>query len=225
MRHPTKTNFVPSGSGTHILPRSYRIGGQDIRCEFRTAPSLPQPEQRLTLNENASGQRHKARFGEIESRGVALTPKGIDLYHALMTRAEESMTHLPHPIDNQTRQSHLEETFRSFPDDWDTLRTSDLAYFRALRGDESSETSFQARDGIRYEPVTYEDFLPASAAGIFQSNLGQQALSVSDAGPDREAFERALGCRVLDSHVLYRAEAEGSSSEGSLTRSPEFMME
>lgn len=47
-------------------------------------------------------------------------------------------------------------------------------------------------------PLTYEDFLPLSAAGIFQSNLQSRLrkpanLKMSDAYVDKAGFERALG--------------------------------
>ena len=52
---------------------------------------------------------HTARFGEIEQRGVALTPKGRQLYDDLLRNAGTGQ-------DNLTHQMHLQETFRTFPD-------------------------------------------------------------------------------------------------------------
>jgi hypothetical protein len=40
------------------------------------------------------------------------------------------------------------------------------------------------------QPITYEDFLPVSAAGIFQSNLGDETHTRSHGNASREAFER-----------------------------------
>ena len=151
---------------------------------------------------------------------------GLTLYHELMDRADAELLALGQPIDNPTRQRYLEKAFQEFPDDWETLRHDGLAYFRPYRGSQSStisgssQTSFEGDDGHAYEPVTYEDFLPASAAGIFQYNLGQQHLTVSRAGPDQEAFEKALGSAVLDSHNLYKAEADGSADGASSYGSP-----
>ena len=58
---------------------------------------------------------------------------------------------------------------------------------------------------VALNPITYEDFLPVSAAGIFQSNLGdaEQRNYVSQAA--RSEFERDLGGPVLDEIELYRA--------------------
>jgi len=143
-----------------------------------------------------------------------------------MDQADKQLAGLTGPVDNATRQKHLEGIFAAFPDDWETLRHDGLAYFRPYRGSQSStisgssQTSFEGEDGNAYEPVTYEDFLPASAAGIFQSNLGQQQLTVLRAGPDQETFEKALGSKVLDSHILYQAEADGSVEGSSWQGSP-----
>ena len=62
------------------------------------------------------------------------------------------------------------------------------------------------------QPITYEDFLPVSAAGIFQSNLGNETQARSHGHASREAFEQALGCTVLDEFTLYE-EAEARSKQ------------
>jgi len=58
---------------------------------------------------------------------------------------------------------------------------------------------------VEYVPITYEDFLPLSAAGIFKSNLGDEPMrpltELNDDG--LKELETALGCGVLDPFVLY----------------------
>ena len=64
------------------------------------------------------------------------------------------------------------------------------------------------------EPITYEDFLPVSAAGIFQSNLGAEARAAAYAvDPAKAEFEQALGRPVLDEMALYQAEQDASLTE------------
>ena len=59
------------------------------------------------------------------------------------------------------------------------------------------------------EPLVYEDFLPVSAAGIFQSNLGDDAQAEYGSNANREAFEQALGATVADEFAIYeRLQAE-----------------
>ncbi|WP_404995775.1 2-oxoadipate dioxygenase/decarboxylase family protein, partial [Cronobacter sakazakii] len=60
------------------------------------------------------------------------------------------------------------------------------------------------------QPIIYEDFLPVSAAGIFQSNLGEDARARRHGNASRDTFEAALGCPVLDEFALYQ-EAEDRS--------------
>ena len=81
------------------------------------------------------------RFGEVEARGVALTPKGRERYDAAMAHRRS---------DPARVWSH------HFPSTDAQMAAQGLAYYRG--GDLSA-------------PIVYEDFLPGSAAGIFRSNL------------------------------------------------------
>ncbi|RZM92337.1 DUF1338 domain-containing protein [Escherichia sp. E4208] len=158
--------------------------------------------------------RHTARFGEIEQRGVALTPKGRRLYDELLRNAGTGQ-------DNLTHQLHLQETFRAFPDSEFLMRQQGLAWFR-YRLTPSGEAHRQAihpgddpqplieRGWVVAQPITYEDFLPVSAAGIFQSNLGNETQTRSHGNASREAFEQALGCQVFDEFQLYKEAEERS---------------
>ena len=51
--------------------------------------------------------------------------------------------------------------------------------------------------------MTYEDFLPVSAAGIFRSNLGDEARESYVGKGNRSEFETALGGAMLDELALY----------------------
>ncbi|STI95942.1 putative cytoplasmic protein [Escherichia coli] len=66
------------------------------------------------------------------------------------------------------------------------------------------------RGWVVAQPITYEDFLPVSAAGIFQSNLGNETQACNHGDASREAFEQALGCPVLDEFQLYQEAEERS---------------
>ncbi|EAO3107903.1 VOC family protein [Salmonella enterica] len=157
---------------------------------------------------------HTARFGEIEQRGVALTPKGRRLYDELLQKAETGK-------DNFTHQLHLQEVFNAFPDSEFLLRQQGLAWFR-YRLTPSGEAHRQAihpgddpqphieRGWVIAQPITYEDFLPVSAAGIFQSNLGNETQARSHGNASQDAFEQALGCSVLDEFSLYQEAEERS---------------
>jgi uncharacterized glyoxalase superfamily metalloenzyme YdcJ len=149
-------------------------------------------------DQGAVAGTHTARFGEIEQRGCALTPIGRALYDAALAKKD----------------------FSALPDDWTALRRQGLAWFRyapseqglsragALSGDLDSLVA--AGDAV-VQPITYEDFLPVSAAGIFQSNLGSEARGSAYAvDPAKADFEAALGRAVQDEMALYQAEQDAS---------------
>ena len=108
---------------------------------------------------------HTARFGEIEQRGAALTPKGRTLYDTCLTTQD----------------------FSNFPDNKAEMQDQGLAYFE--------------KSG---KPLTYEDFLPVSAAGIFKSNLRETEDNETQAATGNQtAFEAALGRPVFNMFDLY----------------------
>jgi uncharacterized glyoxalase superfamily metalloenzyme YdcJ len=122
----------------------------------------------------------RVRFGEVEARGVALTPKGRDRYDAAMARLSDN----DDPADVWGQY---------FPATDDEMATQGLAYYR---------------DGDPAKPVVYEDFLPASAAGIFRSNLDRdtEAADVADdSGYSMEWMTEAIGRHIHDPYVLYES--------------------
>jgi len=168
-------------------------------------------EEPVRFQQGESGT-HTARFGEIEQRGVALTPKGRALYDRLLAEAGTG-------TDNQQHQQRLAEVFRDFPDDERSLREQQLAWFdyrlsekgeaQPPRPGESLATLIE-QGRIIADPVVYEDFLPVSAAGIFQSNLGDKAQARTAGNASRADFEAALGASVQDEMQLYQARQQQS---------------
>ena len=103
------------------------------------------------------------------------------------------------------------------------MRRQELAYFRyrLTPSGEAHRHAFRPGDDpqpliergwVVAQPITYEDFLPVSAAGIFQSNLGNETQARSHGNASRDAFEAALGCPVYDEFMLYQ-EAEIRSKQ------------
>ena len=62
-------------------------------------------------------------------------------------------------------------------------------------------------------PLTYEDFLPVSAAGIFQSNLGGGPSQAYQGNANQAEFEQALGAKVVDELALYASQEHISYQE------------
>ncbi|CEE39140.1 VOC family protein [Xanthomonas citri pv. citri] len=165
---------------------------------------------------------HTARFGEIEQRGLALTPKGRALYDALLAQARDADGAGSTGTDYATR---LQTAFVAFPDDEALLRQEGLGYFRyaltdAGRADPAQVAAMPAETAIALglvsaDPIIYEDFLPVSAAGIFQSNLGGAEQRAYAAHSSKRSFEQALGAQVHDEFALY-AQLERESLQGLL---------
>ncbi|PRA52260.1 MULTISPECIES: VOC family protein [Pseudomonas] len=167
----------------------------------------------FTDQQQASGS-HSARFGEIEQRGAALTPQGRALYDRLLNAARDELKAFPNEANAQRYNRLMQQHFEAFPDTWAELREQGLAYFRYFvseQGQAASAAELQGLDldalldaGYLYmEPLVYEDFLPVSAAGIFQSNLGDAAQSHYAQHANQAAFEQALGRRTIDELGLY----------------------
>ena len=152
---------------------------------------------------------HTARFGEIEQRGLALTPKGRALYDQLLAQAREAEG----AGSTGDYGQRLQAAFTGFPDDHATLRTQGLGYYRYQLTDDGRAAPQRVADlpaevllakGLATaDPIIYEDFLPVSAAGIFQSNLGGGEQRAYAAHANRDAFEAALGTAVHDEFALY----------------------
>jgi uncharacterized glyoxalase superfamily metalloenzyme YdcJ len=122
----------------------------------------------------------RVRFGEVEARGVALTPRGRERYDAAMAE----LVGEPDPARVWSRH---------FPSTDALMAAQGLAYYRG--GDPS-------------KPIVYEDFLPASAAGIFRSNLDRDAEAtdvIDDSGYSVDWMAGAIGRHIHDPYLLYES--------------------
>ncbi|MGJ7462789.1 2-oxoadipate dioxygenase/decarboxylase HglS [Halomonas sp. MA07-2] len=169
-------------------------------------------EESISFDGNEEGQ-HSARFGEIEQRGVALTRKGRKLYDHLLAVSRERGS----APDNEAHQVRLVEVFQAFPDDYATLRREGLAFYHyraaiptaAVATGADVETLIEA-GALIASPMIYEDFLPVSAAGIFQSNLGDCVRDEYANQSNQAQFEAALGAPVTDEISLYERRQQAS---------------
>lgn len=167
---------------------------------------------------------HSARFGEIEQRGIALTPKGRALYDALLNETRARVRPAADGSNSGAYEAALADVFKAFPDDWNAIRKAGLGYFSyslTAAGETANVSALGLEDAIeqgyvRFDPIVYEDFLPVSAAGIFQSNLGDEVAQEFVASPNQVMFERDLGAGVLDEFQHY-AGIERASLEACLT--------
>jgi uncharacterized glyoxalase superfamily metalloenzyme YdcJ len=211
----------PPRRNVPILLRQTSFYALEEEVSFRTSGTL-----------HSTGH-HTARFGEIEMRGAALTPKGRRLYDSIIASAAKK------GISPQDTTAYTEH-FSSFPDDVNVMREQGLVWFQYSLTDDcigsnKSSAEYQKevtldldllirQNQIKFEPLVYEDFLPFSAAGIFRSNIqkkpGQSSPVLGGIHKEefgKESFEIALGERVQDEMELYRA-IEKSSIDSCLEK-------
>ncbi|MDX8479869.1 VOC family protein [Mesorhizobium sp. VK24D] len=201
--------------GEGIAPKAIVEGPPARRCPILLRQtSFKALEEAVSFRDAGGSWRsgsHTARFGEIEQRGIALTPKGRALYDRLLNEARQRCRPAADGSNTSEYEAALAEAFRAFPDDWNAIRRHGLGYFtysltaegqRRKRIDMDLEAAIDA-GLVRFDPIVYEDFLPVSAAGIFQSNLGDDATQEFVASPNQKMFERELGATVLDEFTHY----------------------
>ena len=162
--------------------------------------------------------QHKARFGEIESRGVALTVEGEQAYNAYGIESE---------TDSTRKKEKIEKFKREYPKTHEELHRKGWAYYtyqvsdadHGWNGNENlgllPADVLLDRGYIKLVPQTYNDFLPFSAAAIFTANLttgteGIGEASQAAASRNRAALEKAIGTPILSRHHLHREETDES---------------
>jgi uncharacterized glyoxalase superfamily metalloenzyme YdcJ len=161
----------------------------------------------------------RVRFGEVEQRGIALTPHGRDVYDRLVAEVDDLLAASP---AGTTRVEVAAQVWRrNLPDDERDLALTGLAYFtyrvadpaKAPKAGSASLRQLVEAGVLVPEPIVYEDFLPRSAAGIFQSNLtddGSRDDGQLGTPYDIDRLSEVLGSRILDPNELYTAQQNGS---------------
>ena len=173
-----------------------RVDGTAVLLRQTSFRALAEPRTFREADGSVRPGSLRVRFGEVEARGVALTPSGRDRYDA-------------------AGAADLPRTDRE-------LAADDLAYYtvepvtdRALDGTSPPADLGAQVDGgwLTLQPVVYEDFLPRSAAGIFRSNLARDDASdrTQEAAPRDPAWlAEALDRPVHDLFELYAAQRAAS---------------
>jgi uncharacterized glyoxalase superfamily metalloenzyme YdcJ len=209
-----------------ITPKAVVEGPPRRRCPILLRQtSFKALDEKVYFQGDVKGS-HTARFGEIEQRGVALTPKGRRLYDQLLKAAREELGAAPNEDNAKRYMRILEKHFVDFPDTYEELHRQGLAYFHYyaavdkcidLEVSESNLDQLITTGAIYIEPIVYEDFLPVSAAGIFQSNLGEGNQANYAVYSNQDLFEKCLGQRVWNELKLY-AQTQQNSLRKALTQ-------
>jgi uncharacterized glyoxalase superfamily metalloenzyme YdcJ len=166
----------------------------------------------------------RVRFGEVEQRGIALTPAGRDLYDRMVAETDRRLAAGEgNGVRVEVARTVWEE---NLPRTEKELAVQGLAYFTyslneevladAGHGIPDPDVDLEAliEAGIAVpEPIVYEDFLPRSAAGIFQSNLTDEgSRDDAQAGTDYDitVMSRIVGRTVADPNDLYQRQQDAS---------------
>ena len=150
----------------------------------------------------------RVRFGEVEARGIALTPAGRDVVDKLPPEPAAWSAAMPGTERELAREGLA----------WFTAAVAATApeLARAGRRAPADAEDLVDEGWVALEPVVYEDFLPRSAAGIFHSNLtddGSADATMEGVQRDVEWLAGALGRDVHDPMQLYRAQVDESWSQ------------
>jgi uncharacterized glyoxalase superfamily metalloenzyme YdcJ len=177
-----------------------RWDGPDVLLRQTSFRALAEPRAMRAADGTVSAGELRVRFGEVEARGIALTPAGRDVVDPL-------------PSDPAAWAAAMPTSERG-------LARAGLAWFTAHpAAQQPAGAPPDDRDAlvdggwVDLAPVVYEDFLPRSAAGIFRSNLTDDG--ASDATRDGVPRDLAWLAGVMDREVrdpmeLYAAEVEDS---------------
>lgn len=190
--------------------------GPDVLLRQTSFRALSEPRVLRAPDGSLAHGSLRVRFGEVEARGIALTPLGRARYDALLEEIDERAAGRP-AADRADLAREVWE--KGFPATERGLIEHGLAYFeyRALGEGplprSANLTDLLDQGQIAAEPITYEDFLPRSAAGIFQSNLSDEGTrdeSQREAHYDAEWLSATLVRHVHDPFELYGRQQERS---------------
>ncbi|WP_327591757.1 VOC family protein [Streptomyces chartreusis] len=186
--------------------------GPDVLLRQTSFRALAEPRTLRLPDGTVTKGALRVRFGEVEARGIALTRAGRALYDKLLTMVDHKKAAQPHTPRSDLACSVWTE---HMPSTEQELAAQGLAYFTYDLAPEHLRTSLRPpasmadlveQGWVRAQPIVYEDFLPRSAAGIFQSNLSVQGMRNRDhegSAYDAARLSGAIDRDVLDPFTLY----------------------
>ena len=193
--------------------------GPDVLLRQTSFRALAEPRAMRFPDGTVGSGALRVRFGEVEARGVALTREGRALYDSLLTRVDEQAAARPGAdrgeLTRAVWEQHLPATEQELIARGLACFTYRVAPGRPRDGSRppAGVAGLVEQGWVRAEPIVYEDFLPRSAAGIFQSNLSGEGSRNHDhegTAYDAEWLSGAIGREVLDPFALYEQQQSRS---------------
>ena len=198
-----------------------RWAGPDVLLRQTSFRALAEPRRFLEPDGSVVEGTLRVRFGEVEARGIALTRAGRARYDAALGELEKGEIEKGEIEGAGETMDAAAVWARHFPATEAGLWAENLGICtvtavpdRTGTGMPSGSVADLLSDGwLRADPVVYEDFLPRSAAGIFQSNLsdaGSKDTEVSGAELDADWLEGVLDRPLHDPFDLYESQHRAS---------------
>ncbi|MFJ3981542.1 2-oxoadipate dioxygenase/decarboxylase [Streptomyces fungicidicus] len=193
--------------------------GPDVLLRQTSFRALAEPRAMRSPDGTVGSGALRVRFGEVEARGIALTREGRALYDGLLTRVDEQAADHPGAdrgeLTRAVWEQHLPATEQELIARGLACFTYRVAPGRPRDGSRppAGVAGLVEQGWVRAEPIVYEDFLPRSAAGIFQSNLSGEGSRNHDhegIAYDAEWLSGAIGREVLDPFALYEQQQSRS---------------
>ncbi len=203
-----------------------RWDGPDVLLRQTSFRALAEPRTFREPDGTVTDGTLRVRFGEVEARGIALTPAGRNRFDELVAEVDRRLVEQPGAVRAEVA-----------PEVWGTglpaterdLCLEGLGFFtftvddQVVAGRVSPEQSAALAAGdvaalvraevLHPDPIVYEDFLPRSAAGIFASNLTSGgSMDAGQGGAERDAdwLSDRIGAPVRVPEDIYAQEASAS---------------
>ncbi|WP_316745520.1 VOC family protein [Streptomyces sp. MK7] len=196
--------------------------GPDVLLRQTSFRALAEPRALRTPDGTVISGALRVRFGEVEARGIALTREGRTLYDRLLALVDQQAA--AHPEADRSElartvwEQHMPRTEQELLAQGQAYFTHQVAPDRPRDGSRppAGVVDLVKQGWVRAEPIVYEDFLPRSAAGIFQSNLSGEGSRNNDhegTAYDAEWLSGAIGREVLDPFALYEQQQNRSLAQ------------
>ncbi|MEU0518356.1 DUF1338 family protein [Streptosporangium sp. NPDC006007] len=198
-----------------------RWDGPDVLLRQTSFRALAEPRALREPDGSVTAGVSRVRFGEVEARGIALTREGRTHYDRLLAVVDRRLAERPGGSRDEITREVWEE---GLPDTERGLIEQGLAFFtyrlredRPRCGPRRPTSVLALLDGgwVDAEPIVYEDFLPRSAAGIFQSNLsgeGSRDNTQQAVHYDADWMAGAIDRHIHDPFALYERQRSDSIS-------------
>ena len=190
-----------------------RFDGPDVLLRQTSFRALAEPRLFREPDGTVAEGSLRVRFGEVEARGIAVTQEGRAVYETAITAIDRKVA-----AGQGSRREIAEADWGNyFPSTELGLLQRGLAHFTFRPGahperyrPELSPAELVEQEILEAAPIVYEDFLPRSAAGIFQSNLtdaGSKDEALQGTQADINTLSEAVGQKITDPEEIYTSQS------------------